>query len=107
LNNLGTGNPLDYINKVRNRSFIPDLEGSYSKEELQYIIEEERLIELSGENQRFFDLMRWGYLDDPEKINILKNNDPEFNNFEPYKKYLPIPTSEVDLNSGVEQSGNW
>ncbi|MCF8226916.1 MAG: RagB/SusD family nutrient uptake outer membrane protein [Bacteroidales bacterium] len=107
LNNLGTGNPLDYINMVRNRSFIPDLEGTYSKEELQSIIEEERLIELSGENQRFFDLMRWGYLDDPEKIEILKNNDPEFSNFEPYKKYLPIPTSEVDLNSGVEQSGNW
>ena len=71
-------------------------------------IENERILELSGESQRWFDLRRYGYFSDPAKLDILKSRDSEFNTFNPATNgYLPIPTKEIDLNPDVVQNAGW
>ncbi|MGQ1889828.1 RagB/SusD family nutrient uptake outer membrane protein [Thermophagus sp. OGC60D27] len=57
----------------------------------------ERRREFVGEGMRFWDLVRWGDTD------ILTENLPEYSSvrtWEPYKKYLPIPQSEIDRTEG-------
>jgi starch-binding outer membrane protein, SusD/RagB family len=57
----------------------------------------ERRREFLGEGMRFWDLVRWG---DAE---ILTENLDEFSSvrtWEDYKKYLPIPQSEIDRTEG-------
>lgn len=57
----------------------------------------ERRREFIGEGMRFWDLVRWG---DAE---VLTENIGEYSSvrtWEPYKKYLPIPQSEIDRTEG-------
>jgi len=58
----------------------------------------ERIMELAVEGSRWYDIKRWGWLDDPAKLAELKANDEEFENFVPNRKYLAIPQAELDLN---------
>lgn len=58
----------------------------------------ERRREFLGEGMRFWDLVRWG------DANILTENLPEYSSvrtWEPKKKYLPIPQSEIDRTEGA------
>lgn len=66
LNEVEPGNPkvLEYVNKVRRRAGIPNLEtlnpgivGNYTFQ--RDAIRRERRVELAGESQRYFDVRRW------------------------------------------------
>jgi len=66
----------------------------------------ERRREFLGEGMRFWDLVRWG------DAGVLTEDLPEFSSsrtWEDYKKYLPIPQSEIDKTEGdlklVQNSG--
>lgn len=66
----------------------------------------ERRREFVGEGMRFWDLVRWG------DAGILTESLPEFSSnrtWEDYKKYLPIPQSDIDRTEGefklVQNSG--
>jgi len=57
----------------------------------------ERRREFMGEGMRFWDLVRWG------DTSVLTESIPEFSSertWEDYKKYLPIPQSEIDKTEG-------
>jgi starch-binding outer membrane protein, SusD/RagB family len=54
----------EYVNKIRNRAHLPDLDPSLSGEELMEAIRHEKLIELCFENQRYFDITRWMIAED-------------------------------------------
>ncbi|NOX64208.1 MAG: RagB/SusD family nutrient uptake outer membrane protein [Chlorobi bacterium] len=72
------------------------------------VIEWERIFELSGESQRFFDMRRYGYFTDQNEINRIATIDYEFKHFRTATKgYLPIPTREIDLNPYVKQNPGW
>jgi hypothetical protein len=69
----------------------------------------ERRREFLGEGMRFWDLVRWGNAE-----TLLTENDPVNNSvrtFAEWKKYLPIPQSEIDKTKGTEyelkQNENW
>jgi len=60
LNESGqTDQALTFLNMVRNRAGISELSG-LSQAELGESIIDERVMELTGEGHRFFDLVRWG-----------------------------------------------
>jgi hypothetical protein len=66
----------------------------------------ERVTELTGEGVRWFDLQRWGLLDNAAGVNQLKANDPDFNNFVVGKsRLLPLIQSDVDLNKLQQNPG--
>ncbi|WP_205500221.1 RagB/SusD family nutrient uptake outer membrane protein [Rufibacter psychrotolerans] len=109
LNGLGrTNEAYQYVDRVRQRAGLAPLSTTrpgLSQQEFLRQLEHERITELTGESTRWLDLLRWGYLDDPARINELKARDPEFNNFDiPRDKWLPIPQSELDLNPNLDQN---
>jgi starch-binding outer membrane protein, SusD/RagB family len=89
------------VQLVRDRANLPDREAefaAYSLDQFMNQLAHERIMELAIEGSRFYDIKRWGWLDDPAKLAQLKINDPEFENYNPSRKYMPIPQSELDLN---------
>lgn len=92
---------LDAINKVRDRVNMPHVATADME-----TIEHERILELTYEGHRFYDLLRWGRL--PERFRELEASDPNFkayNNGHTYKgfvenkhEWVPIPIEEVEGN---------
>lgn len=60
----------------------------------------ERLLEFGFEGHRFEDIRRWGWLQDPIKLAMLQQRDPEFSRYKPGRELYPIPQSEIDNNPG-------
>jgi len=114
----------NYINIIRNRVLLPDI--TSSGEELFEDIQHERKIELCMEHHRFFDVRRWMIADQTGNIDVMGiewkrvdesgNLDPngkleyvifkvEERKFFPSNYYLPIPRSEIDRSSLVQNEG--
>lgn len=96
-----------YIQMVRDRANLPDREAEFaglSQEAMRDRIAHERLLELAGEGKRFDDILRWGWLEDPEKLEMLKQRDREFEGYAPGREWLPIPQNELDSNPNVTQN---
>ncbi|RBL89469.1 RagB/SusD family nutrient uptake outer membrane protein [Chitinophaga flava] len=125
LNEYGPGNPdiLKYLNKIRNRGGLPDLQPGLSQDEMRRQIRLERRIELMFEGHRYWDVRRWKVANDPDQhqggafhgMNIEKGtslSDPEFHkrivsftrtNWQNKFYFYPIPQSEIDRNKVLMQ----
>jgi starch-binding outer membrane protein, SusD/RagB family len=102
-----TSDVYSYIQKVRDRANLPDLattKSNLTQAEMREQIAHERALELGVEGVRLFDIMRWGWLSDSDKLNELKKHDSEFNTYTTGHQYLPIP--QVELNTNPNLSGN-
>ena len=75
------------------------------------IIERERVLELTGEGQRFYDLLRWGKL--ASRFKELEKSDPYFKQLnnsaylgfqENKNEWLPIPVDEVEGNPYINEN---
>ena len=106
-----SGNPasaITEINKVRERAQVAPLSTSLSQAEVRQAIIDERVLELTGESHRFFDLVRWGLADDYLGSGSLHGSNPKSLSggvFEPNKHELVwIPQSEIDANPNLEQN---
>ncbi len=96
-----------YIQMVRDRANMPDREtefAGYTQEQMRDQIAHERLLEFAGEGKRFDDIVRWGWLDDPDKLEMLRQRDPEFDGYSDGREWLPIPQGELDANPNVQQN---
>ena len=110
LNALGndTG-ALEYLNKVRRRAYggDPDTAGpndltGLAGDGLRDAIREERFLELFGEGHRWYDIRRWGIIQEElAKYPTTRVGPPIYN---PQDAYLPIPLDELNTNPMVEQS---
>src|SRR5690606_28227329 len=85
---------LEYLEMVRarargsNPSVLPEITTT-TQVTLRNAIRHERQVELGMENERFFDLVRWG---------IAVENLPGYAN---RNRFLPIPQPEIDKSGGV------
>ena len=96
-----------YIQMVRDRANMPDREAEfagYTQEQMRDRIAHERFLELGGEDKRFLDIKRWGWLEDPDKLQMIKDNDLEFEDFFSGREILPIPQDELDTNPNMVQN---
>ncbi|HTD94663.1 MAG TPA: RagB/SusD family nutrient uptake outer membrane protein, partial [Chitinophagaceae bacterium] len=107
----------DAINQVRARSGQPPLSG-LSQTDLRDRIRNERRVELSFEEHRFFDVRRWKlgqtYFKEPaRKVQIVKLGNGTFlysypkwedRDYKDFQNFLPIPQSEVDRNGKLVQN---
>lgn len=110
----------EYVNIVRTRSNMNDLEVTAGRElnqdEFREQIKHERLVELCGEYIRYFDLKRWGEYG-PQVANDFTvpvtgdviARDPIFADFRVGQDELfPIPLDELDLNPQLlPQNPGW
>ncbi|MET2986087.1 RagB/SusD family nutrient uptake outer membrane protein [Aureibaculum conchae] len=99
--NANTAEALSSFNAVRNRAGLPnDADGVISKEELLL----ERRVELAFENQRFFDLLRFGVADAVLQNHANEDDDDDISVYPSYNAralLLPIPSREINLSKGL------
>lgn len=83
---------IGYINQVRTRAGLADLDASLSKDAVFEAIVHERKVELAGEQVRFDDMLRWG----------IAATELAGTNFQVGKNELwPIPDSEISSNANI------
>ncbi|MDB5234962.1 MAG: hypothetical protein JWR44_1955 [Hymenobacter sp.] len=105
LNQMSAAVPL--VNLVRQRPSVnlAPLTGTFSQTALRQLIRSERAKELAGEGTRWFDILRWGLMDNQAGIDDLKTRDVDFVNFRlGISKLLPIPQRDIDIDPGVKQN---
>ncbi len=117
----GPAKAYPYINAIRSRSGMPDLPTGLNQEQMRARIKNERAIELSFEEHRWWDIRRWmegeKYFDGNfYGMDITKNGDGSFSYnkaifetriFRPKMNLYPIPTGELDKNPKYVQNPGW
>lgn len=115
-----------YLNQVRERAGIPNVEVSWeqiagiplNQERMREIVRRERLIEFYLENQQFWDVRRWKIADQflgvqPRGLNTLATSIEELGNvytisyernFSKANYLMPIPLAEVNKNPNLVQN---
>lgn len=114
----------DAINKIRNRSGLPNLPQDLDKDQMRDIIHSERRVELCFENKRFWDLKRLRVAEDVmnKRIHnmVIRNSSPSDNSGDwvysveedelddavfTLKQYMnPIPQDAIDQNPKLIQN---
>ncbi|WP_339628645.1 RagB/SusD family nutrient uptake outer membrane protein [uncultured Maribacter sp.] len=92
------------VQQVRDRANLPDREAEFAALNLTQFMDQlahERITELAIEGLRYYDIKRWGWLNDATKLAELKANDDEFNTFVPGREYQPIVQGELDRNPNL------
>lgn len=98
--------PLEAINIVRDRVKMPHVSVADMN-----TIENERILELSCEGHRFYDLLRWGRLEN--RFTELTQSDPNFKQFNRSdyvgfkankNEWLPIPIDEIEANPYIKEN---
>ncbi|MBD1363122.1 RagB/SusD family nutrient uptake outer membrane protein [Mucilaginibacter sp. ZT4R22] len=101
--------PLALINKVRSRPSVNALlyPSLGSQANAMSILMRERQLELTGEQSRYFDLIRWGIA--KQTINSERQIEDGTQPFQDKNLLFPIPLAEKNANSAVaaDISGDW
>ncbi|SHG02648.1 Starch-binding associating with outer membrane [Salegentibacter echinorum] len=92
------------INRIRNRANLTDLKTGLNQESLMEEVRHQRMIEFFREGLRFYDLKRWGLLE--EEIQDSDKVGREYFNLSKHE-YFPIPQNELNTNPNIEQNPNW
>jgi len=99
---------LSLVNTIRKRAKLSDLDNSYasSQEKMLEAILKERRLELAFEGQRWFDLIRYGKMQ--EVMNAVYGKDsgrlPQQKPFTRESELLPIPRMVMDDNPNIKQN---
>lgn len=101
---------VDYINQIRRRANLNDYSGAMNQTEIFKDLEHQKAIEFFVEGERFYDLRRWGLLD--ERIKTC--SDVRYKQLETGKVgdtnkyyYYPIPSKEIETNTLCSPSEGW
>lgn len=95
------------INAVRVRANMPEIAPGLSQDAFRAVVRNERVLELSFEGDRVFDLLRWGVIGDvftahPEYRSNSNNGNNLF--VKGKHEYLPIPQNDVNANPKLKQN---
>ncbi|RAK62005.1 RagB/SusD family nutrient uptake outer membrane protein [Hymenobacter edaphi] len=102
-NQLGAARPL--INQVRARVDLAPLPTNSTQDQLRQQLRLERARELAGEGTRWFDILRWGLMDNQVGIDELRTRDSDFTNFRlGVSKLLPIPRRDLGIDPNLRQN---
>ena len=93
-----------YLKQIRDRAKLAPLPAGYNQTLMMQEIRHQRMIEFARENQRFYDLKRWGLLQ--QEISNSDKVGKQF--FVPGKyDYFPIPQNEINTNPLIKQNSLW
>lgn len=105
---------LTQINLVRSRAgAVEYLSIPATKTGAMDLLMRERSLEQTGEQVRWFDLLRWdaaGVINMKTQINFEKltvNGKPDYANFDDKHRLLPIPQTERDVNKNCVAPDGW
>jgi len=104
-----------YMNLIRSRAGLPNLNEGLTKEQMRVAIRRERRVELCFEEHRFFDDRRWK-LTSSSPIFAFRwdaagatytREQVENRPFDQKMWYMPIPQTELDILRNVTQNPGW
>lgn len=102
------------VNKIRARVGMPGLNSGAAwlavtdKEDVAKRIRDERARELAGEGLRYWDLRRWGLLEESVKNATDIFGDMMYlRSYQPRHELWPIPLVEMDRNRNLTQNTGW
>lgn len=102
------------LNKVRERVGMPGLDSGPAwlavngKEDMAERIRRERAFELAGEGQRYWDLKRWGLLEQSVKNATDIFGDLMYTRtYQERHQLWPIPLAEMERNLSLTQNPGW
>lgn len=105
---------VEEINKIRTRAGMPALNSgpawlaATSVEDVRERIVRERAFELMGEGQRYWDLRRWGRLEQTVKDARDIFGDLMYQrSYQPRHELWPVPLVELDRNPNLVQNPGW
>ncbi|WP_018628297.1 RagB/SusD family nutrient uptake outer membrane protein [Niabella aurantiaca] len=93
------------LKRIRDRAGLSDKTWGSADELMKEIIKQNEL-EFFFEGHRFFDLKRW-YTPAEMKQIFVTNQKQGATNFQPRHYYLPIPESEINTNTAIQQHPLW
>jgi starch-binding outer membrane protein, SusD/RagB family len=103
-----TAEAIGYINQIRARArfngttvtnFPEDVEIGINKEDFIQVVREERRLELAFEFKRWYDIKRWGILEEA----FTRPESFEIHNVNPARDYyFPIPQREIDVTKWIQ-----
>lgn len=93
-----------YVKQIRDRAQLPVLAAGLNQTQMMTEIRHQRMIEFARENQRFYDIKRWGIIQQE-----LTSSDKVGKQFyvSPKHDLFPIPQSEINANPKMKQNTNW
>jgi hypothetical protein len=94
-----------YLKQIRKRAHLDENKTTnYNQTQMIEEVRHQRMLEFAREQQRFYDLRRWGILKQE-----LQNSDKEGKEYYVEKKhdYFPIPQAEINANPVMEQNPLW
>lgn len=96
------------VNQVRTRATVATMATGMSQGDFRQAIIDERVLELTGEGHRFFDLVRWGLADDYMGTTSIHGDHPKSLSggifVENKHEYLWIPELELTANPNLQQN---
>lgn len=99
-----------YINQIRSRANLNNYAGAMTKEAIFADLEHQRAIEFFVEGERFYDLRRWGLLeerlkscDETRYSNFVAGRTGSGNKY----NYYPIPSKEIQTNPLCTPNEGW
>ena len=97
----------DYINRVRDRVDLADIDAGLTGQDLFDALVKERRLELAMEGHRYFDLIRWGMAEDVlvDQPEAPSNNKGSFQTGK--HEVFPIPQQEIQRSGGVLEQNNY
>ncbi|AQG79888.1 hypothetical protein AWR27_11470 [Spirosoma montaniterrae] len=92
------------INRVRARATMPNIAPGLSQAAMREAIRNERVLELTAEGDRIFDLNRWGITADVFTRNpaLRSNSGGQFQRNK--NELLPIPQNDINTNPQLKQN---
>lgn len=91
------------VNRIRARAKLAPLTAGLTAAQMMDEIRHQRMLEIFREGQRFYDLKRWGILEQE-----IKNSDKVGKEFFAAKyAYFPIPQGELNTNPNIKQNPGW
>lgn len=91
------------VNRIRTRAKLAPLASGLTTDQMMAEIRHQRMLEFFREGQRFYDLKRWGLLEQE-----IKNSDKVGREFFSSKfAYFPIPQGELNTNPNIKQNSGW
>lgn len=110
----GPANAIKYLNMTRTRAGLTELTTTqlYNTYTCREAIRNERRLELAFENQRWFDLLRWGiaaqrvskYLTVDETAFYSAYTQYVVKGISDWQTFLPIPLSVININPDIAQN---
>lgn len=101
---------VSYINMIRRRANLNDYSGAMTKDAIFSDLEHQRAIEFFVDGERFYDLRRWGLLEERMKtcneVRYKQLMTGKVGNTNRYY-YYPIPSKELETNTLCTPNEGW